>query len=501
LPAATAAQRSLARAGDGLFECPYHGGRFDAAVLRGGTVVGHATATRAPVGLHAGVPNFGAAVYCVNDDTPAALAKNAALEIGAGANVATQDEGMAKCATTAAMKYGIAAVVVAPSSQPAGLAVRGGKITKIDPMSLAGAARQNRVISDHDRPAMTTIDFAAIARERLPSLLRRMPKAELHLHIEGSLEPELIFKLAQRNGLKLPYAGVDALRAAYAFSDLQSFLDIYYAGASVLLTEADFFDMAWAYFERAAADNVVHAEIFFDPQTHTERGVPFETMIVGLAHACGRAHAEFGISAKLIMCFLRHLSEEDAFSTLAQAMPYRHHFIGVGLDSGERGNPPQKFARVFARCREIGLHVVAHAGEEGPPAYIESALDVLQAERIDHGVRCIESPALVERLARQRVPLTVCPLSNVKLRVFDTLAEHNLGALLDAGLCATVNSDDPAYFGGYINDNFVQTFAALPGLGARQAWQLAANSFEASFADDAHKQGWLERLDAVFKAA
>ena len=221
------------------------------------------------------------------------------------------------------------------------------------------------------------IDFDRIPRQRLPALLRTMPKAELHIHIEGSLEPELIFKLAQRNGVALPYASVEALRAAYAFTDLQSFLDLYYAGAAVLLKEEDFFDMAWAYFERAAADNVVHAEIFFDPQTHTERGVPIEAVIVGLEHACRRAHAEFGLSAKLILCFLRHLSEEAAFATLEQALPYRHHFIGVGLDSGERGNPPEKFARVFAKCRELGLHVVAHAGEEGPPAYIESALDVL----------------------------------------------------------------------------------------------------------------------------
>ena len=345
---------------------------------------------------------------------------------------------------------------------------------------------------------MTAIPFDAIPRERLPALLRSMPKAELHLHIEGSLEPELIFRLAQRNGVTLPYPSVEALRAAYAFSDLQSFLDLYYAGAAVLLKEQDFFDMAWAYFERAAADNVVHAEIFFDPQTHTERGVPIEAVIVGLEHACRRAHAEFGISAKLILCFLRHLSEEAAFDTLEQALPYRHHFIGVGLDSGERGNPPEKFARVFARCRELGLHVVAHAGEEGPPAYIAAALDVLQVERIDHGVRCVEDPALVRRLAASRMPLTVCPLSNVKLCVFPTLAQHNLKALLDAGLCATVNSDDPAYFGGYINDNFVQTFTAVPALTARDAWQLAANSFEASFADEAHKAGWRQQLDAAF---
>jgi adenosine deaminase len=349
---------------------------------------------------------------------------------------------------------------------------------------------------------MTTaaIDFDAIPRERLPALLRAMPKAELHIHIEGSLEPELIFALAGRNGVQLPYASVEALRAAYAFTDLQSFLDIYYAGASVLLKEQDFFDMAWAYFERAAADNVVHAELFFDPQTHTERGVPIETVILGLEHACRRAHAEFGISASLILCFLRHLSEEAAFATLEAALPWRQHIIGVGLDSSERGHPPEKFARVFARCRELGLHLVAHAGEEGPPAYIESALDVLKVERIDHGVRCVESPALVQRLARERVPLTVCPLSNVKLCVFETLADHSLPQLLEAGLCATVNSDDPAYFGGYLNENFVQTFAALPRLGARAAWQLAQNSFDASFAPQADKLRWTHELERCFAA-
>ena len=345
------------------------------------------------------------------------------------------------------------------------------------------------------------IDFDAIPRSALPALLRRMPKAELHIHIEGSLEPEMIFRLAQRNGVALAFSSVEALRKAYAFTDLQSFLDIYYAGASVLLKEQDFFDMAFAYLERAAADNVVHAEVFFDPQTHTDRGVPFETMIVGLEHATRRAKAEFGMSASLILCFLRHLSEEAAFAALEQAMPFRHHFIGVGLDSSERGHPPEKFARVFARCRELGLHVVAHAGEEGPPAYIETALDTLKVQRIDHGVRCVESPALVQRLARERVPLTVCPLSNVKLRVFDTMARHNLPALLEAGLVVTVNSDDPAYFGGYINANFVETFAALPQLGARQAHQLARNSFDASFVDAAQRQRWTQQLDAVFAAA
>jgi len=337
-----------------------------------------------------------------------------------------------------------------------------------------------------------------LPRNRLMPLLRQMPKAELHIHIEGSLEPELIFRLAQRNGVALAYPDVESLRAAYAFTDLQSFLDIYYAGASVLLKEADFFEMAWAYFERAAADNVVHAELFFDPQTHTERGVPIEDVIIGLAHACRRAHAELGISASLILCFLRHLSEDAAFATLEQALPYREHFIGVGLDSSERGHPPEKFARVFARCRELGLHVVAHAGEEGPPAYIWNALDVLRVERIDHGVRCVEDPALVQRLAAERIPLTVCPLSNVKLCVYGSMAEHALPALLDAGLCAMLNSDDPAYFGGYINDNFVAAFEALPQLNARHAYTLARNSFEASFAPAADKARWQRELDGVF---
>jgi len=334
--------------------------------------------------------------------------------------------------------------------------------------------------------------------DRVPAVLRGMPKAELHIHIEGSLEPELIFKLAQRNGVALPYASVEALRAAYAFTDLQSFLDIYYAGASVLLKEEDFFDMAWAYLEKAAAENVVHTEIFFDPQTHTARGVPMGTVIQGLHHACQRAHQEFGLSAKLILCFLRHLSEEDAMATLEAALPYRHHFIGVGLDSSELGHPPEKFERVFARCRELGLHVVAHAGEEGPPAYVWSALDVLKVERIDHGVQSVHDAALMQRLAQERMPLTVCPLSNIKLCVFPHMAQHNLKQLLDAGLCVTVNSDDPAYFGGYLNENFVQLFSAL-GLGAREAYQLAFNSFEASFADDTTKRGWERQLKAYFE--
>jgi adenosine deaminase len=345
------------------------------------------------------------------------------------------------------------------------------------------------------------IAFDRIARERLPALLRGMPKAELHIHIEGSLEPEMIFALARRNGVALAYPNVEALRAAYAFTDLQSFLDIYYAGASVLLHEQDFFDLAWAYLERVQAENVRCAELFFDPQTHTARGVPIGVVIEGLARACRQADAQWGLKASLILCFLRHLSEDSALATLDAALPWREHFIGVGLDSSERGHPPEKFARVFARARDLGLHAVAHAGEEGPPAYIESALDVLKVERIDHGVRSLESPALVQRLARERMPLTVCPLSNVKLCVFSALADHNLPALLAAGLCATVNSDDPAYFGGYLNQNLVETFEALPALGAREAYTLARNSFEASFAGADDKARWIGELDAHFERA
>lgn len=343
--------------------------------------------------------------------------------------------------------------------------------------------------------------FDAITPGRLPDLLTSMPKAELHVHIEGTLEPGLIFALARRNGVDLPYASVEDLRAACAFTDLQSFLDIYYAGASVLLHEQDFEDMASAYLERAAADNVVRAEIFFDPQTHTARGVSIQTVFDGLSRAIARARDRHGVDAALILCFLRHLSEKEAFAALELALPFRDRFIGAGLDSSERGHPPEKFARVFARCRELGLRLVAHAGEEGPPAYIAGALDALRVERIDHGVRCLEDPALVQRLVRERIPLTVCPLSNVRLRVFGSLAGHNLPALLTAGLCATVNSDDPAYFGGYINRNFRESFAALPSLTARDAWQLAANSFEASFADAADKRRWRDALDASFAAA
>ncbi len=337
-----------------------------------------------------------------------------------------------------------------------------------------------------------------VAAERLPELLRLMPKAELHIHIEGSLEPELMFALAQRNGLTMKYPDVESLRRAYVFDDLQSFLDIYHAGTLVLRTEQDFYDMTHAYLARAAADKVVHAEIFFDTQTHTGHGLSADVVISGLHRACVDARTEFGISASLILCFLRHLSEQEAFECLEQALPHRDKLVGIGLASSELGHPPEKFARVFAKARALGLHLVAHAGEEGPPAYIWSALDVLKVERIDHGVQAVKDAALMARLAQDRIALTVCPLSNLKLRVFATLAQHSLGQLLQAGITATVNSDDPAYFGGYINQNFTETFAAL-GLTAQHAWQLARNSFEASFIDDSMKKRYLDRLRETFE--
>ena len=341
---------------------------------------------------------------------------------------------------------------------------------------------------------MTTTPLSPLLQKTLSA-----PKSELHIHIEGSLEPELIFKLAERNGVKLAYESIDALRAAYAFTDLQSFLDIYYAGASVLLKEEDFYDMTMAYVERALADNVIHTEIFFDPQTHTERGVSIATVVAGIERALAEAETR-GLTSKLILCFLRHLSEDAAFETLEEALPLRDAFVGVGLDSSERGHPPEKFARVFERCGELGLHRVAHAGEEGPPAYIRAALDVLQVERIDHGVRCLEDAELVKRLARTQVPLTVCPLSNVKLRVFPTLAEHNLRTLLDAGLRVTVNSDDPAYFGGYVNQNYAACFETLP-LDASHAYRLARAGFEASFCNAAERASLLDDVDRFFARA
>lgn len=336
-----------------------------------------------------------------------------------------------------------------------------------------------------------------VSAERLPELLRRMPKAELHMHIEGSLEPEQMFALAKRNGLTVPYPDVDALRAAYVFNNLQEFLDVYHQGTQVLRTEQDFYDMAWAYLMRAAADNVLHTEIFFDTQTHTGHGLSADVVINGLHRACIDAQTNLGLSASLILCFLRHLSEAEAFEALEQAMAHRDKLVGIGLASSELGNPPEKFAKVFAKARTLGFRLVAHAGEEGSPAYIWGALDALKVERIDHGVQAMKDAALVARLVHDQIPLTVCPLSNLKLRVFPTLAAHNLGTMLEAGLVATVNSDDPAYFGGYINQNFTQTFEAL-GLSAPHAYQLAHNSFEASFIEASAKRAMQERLAAVF---
>ncbi len=329
-------------------------------------------------------------------------------------------------------------------------------------------------------------------RDRIAAL----PKAELHIHIEGSLEPELMWTLAERNGVDLPYDSVEAIRAAYEFDDLQSFLDIYYQGAEVLRTDDDFRDMAAAYLARAHADGVRHAEIFFYPQTHTDRGIAFETVIDGLHAALVEAERERGTSGALIACFLRHLSAEQAMATLDQVLAHRDRILGVGLDSSERGFPPRGFADVFERARASGLRCVAHAGEEGPPAYIVEALDLLAVERVDHGVRCVEDPALVERLAREQVPLTVCPLSNVKLCVYPTLAEHSLPALIDAGLLVTVNSDDPAYFGGYVAENYLACQREL-ALTDEQIVRLARNSIVASFAPEARRRELLEALDAA----
>jgi adenosine deaminase len=328
----------------------------------------------------------------------------------------------------------------------------------------------------------------------LDSFVRGLPKAELHLHIEGTLEPELLFALGERNGIELGYSDVDALRATYHFTDLQSFLDIYYRGASVLETEQDFFDLMTAYLARAHADGVRRAEIFFDPQTHTERGVPFDVFMRGFLGAVDRAEDESGISADLIMCFLRHLPAAAAMETYETAGPWLDHLLGVGLDSSEVGNPPEMFAEVFRRAGERGLRRVAHAGEEGPPAYITGALDALDAERIDHGVRCDEDSALVHRLAETRVPLTMCPLSNLALRGVERLEDHNLKRLMDAGLHVTINADDPAYFGGYIVDNYLATATALD-LDREDLALLARNSLQATFATNEEQRVWLDDLD------
>jgi len=329
----------------------------------------------------------------------------------------------------------------------------------------------------------------------IDSFIRGIPKAELHLHIEGTLEPELMFALAARHGVALPYASVEELRAAYQFDSLQSFLDLYYAGAAVLRDEEDFHALTMAYLRRAHADGVVHVEIFFDPQTHTGRGIPFATVLNGIRRALLDGEAEFGISHRLILCFLRHLSADDAMRTLEQGLAYKDAIVAVGLDSSERGHPPSKFVEVFDRARREGFLTVAHAGEEGPPAYIVEALDLLKVSRIDHGVRCEEDAALVERLVRDRIPLTVCPLSNVKLCVYGNIEQHNLKRLLDRGLCVTVNSDDPAYFGGYVAENYLSVQRGL-GLDKADIAVLAANSIEASFLPPQQKKVLRDRLDA-----
>lgn len=335
----------------------------------------------------------------------------------------------------------------------------------------------------------TTTDPAA-------EFIAAAPKAELHLHIEGTLEPELMMALARRNKVSLPFESVEAIREAYDFTDLQSFLDIYYRGAAVLRTEQDFFDLTAAYLERAREDNIRHVEIFFDPQTHTDRGCEFSTVVDGIHRALEDGETRHGISFRLIMCFLRHLDESAALQTLAQSERHMDKIDGVGLDSSEVGHPPSKFVRAFARARDMGLTPVAHAGEEGPPGYIWEALDLLKVQRIDHGVRCVEDKTLVQRLIEEQTPLTVCPLSNVKLRVFGSLEEHNLGTLLERGVCVTVNSDDPAYFGGYLGENFLSSQRALD-LSLADIHTLARNSFTASFLPTDDKRRLLRDLDEV----
>jgi adenosine deaminase len=328
----------------------------------------------------------------------------------------------------------------------------------------------------------------------MEEFIRGLPKVELHLHIEGTLEPEMMFRLAERNHLPLPFASVDEVRGAYEFTDLQSFLDIYYQGAAVLQTEQDFYDLMWAYLERTATDNVRHTEMFFDPQTHTERGIGFPVFMAGFARARTDARERLGVTSHLIMCFLRHLSEEAALDTLEQARPFLGDIVAVGLDSGERGNPPQKFTMVFARARAAGLRAVAHAGEEGPPEYIRDSLDLLGAERIDHGVACEQDNALVQRLVAEQITLTVCPLSNTKLQVFPDLRQHNLRRLLRRGVRVTINSDDPAYFGGYIGANYLAVQEAL-GLGRPELAQIAHNAIEAAFLDEDRRAALLAELE------
>ena len=329
-------------------------------------------------------------------------------------------------------------------------------------------------------------------------LIQKLPKAELHLHIEGSLEPELMFRLAKKNNVEIPYDSVEDVRAAYNFNNLQSFLDIYYAGANVLLTQDDFYDLTWEYILKCVEDNVIHTEIFFDPQTHTERGVAFEAVITGIKEALADAKAKYGITSCIIMCFLRHLSQEAAFETLEQAMAFKDDIIGVGLDSSELGNPPSKFKEVFQKAKEAGFKLVAHAGEEADFSYIYEALDLLNINRIDHGVQSIKSPELMQRLKDEQMPLTVCPNSNIELRVFDNYKEHNIKELLDYGLNISVNSDDPAYFKGYVNQNFVNLHENLP-ITEEDIITLVKNSFRSAFISDELKEDYLAKVDAVLQ--
>lgn len=328
----------------------------------------------------------------------------------------------------------------------------------------------------------------------MKEFIKNLPKAELHLHIEGTLEPEMMFELAQSNDIDLPYNSVSKIKEAYNFEDLQSFLDLYYQGSQVLQTEGDFYDLTWAYLQKAASQNVRHTEIFFDPQSHTNRGIAFETAYQGIYKALRDGETKLGISSQLILSFLRDLSEEEAFATLEQALPYKDTMVAVGLDSAEQGNPPSKFKAVFDKARAEGFLTVAHAGEEGPPEYIWEAINLLKVSRIDHGVQSMQDPKLLDYLAEKQIPLTICPLSNVELKVFDSMAKHNLKQLLDLGICATVNSDDPSYFGGYINENYQAAQEAL-SLNKQQLYQLAKNSFQASFLSPESKQKFIAELD------
>ncbi|MGY8856058.1 MAG: adenosine deaminase [Pseudomonadales bacterium] len=329
-------------------------------------------------------------------------------------------------------------------------------------------------------------------------LIKKLPKAELHLHIEGSLEPELMFRLAKKNNVEIPYKDIENVRSAYNFTNLQTFLDIYYAGANVLLTKDDFYDLTWEYILKCVEDNVIHTEISFDPQTHTERGVPFEAVITGIKEALADAKAKYGITSCIIMCFLRHLSQEEAFETLEQALDYKDDIIGVGLDSSELGNPPSKFKEVFQKAKEEGFKLVAHAGEEADFSYIYEALDLLNINRIDHGVQSIKSPELMQRLKDEQMPLTVCPNSNIELKVFETYKEHNIKELLDYGLNISVNSDDPAYFKGYVNQNFINLYENLP-ITEDDVITLVKNSFKSAFINDELKEAYLARVDLALK--